>query len=381
MYRMTKISLKAAFEEGCSIITFDNWKNIFSSYLDSVIDCSDNIPYLRARAARLLEVAYYEAYLENNKRAVDMKNDLYSLFDNRVRLPYFFYDKSEPIRIPGKPQPSFVESIDATLDRFEFIEKIKNIFKESIESIFIGGSMAYGPFLNIRDSQPASDIDLIIVVGDEFFRECNWRCITRSSLLFKDDRESFERHSLDFRHLLESGAADTLSHRFDAVGLSFDISAHFIPKSFFKLLYLERLGEDLNDNKDVNVIIRDFRTDPFEPLKLDRFALDGEVFRYDVPCEVYRNGFLVSLPGYFIRQRKWYQGIYHQIVQPQVVTVVDFSQNEMTLKEYYKIMKMRLNQEKTEFGEADFRNANTRTPILALDRYDYFPQIRRLTIG
>jgi predicted nucleotidyltransferase len=378
---MNRQFMDAVFLEGHDVITLGNWQATFLSYLEYAYEYTGTERrQFKAQAARLLEQAYFNGYIASGMSASAMKADLYSLLSEGVRIPSFFYDRSDTIGLPGKPQPSFEESISATFSRLEIMEKIKDIFKDSVEAIFAGGSMAYGPFFNIRGGLGGSDIDLIVVVDDNnFFKKGVLQKNSQSRLLLRKDRELFEYYGLKFRKLQIDGLADTFSHRFDTIDRDFDISVHFIPRPFFVELYVAQLTKDLFSDQDITFIVRDFRGKPFEYLRHDRSALDGSIHSFDVLSRMYEDGFLVNLPGYFIDHEKWYQGNYHQVTQPQVVTLYDRSNCEAILAEHYGMMQERLAQERLKFEHVDFLNAHVRAPIFAPDRYDFFPTIRRLT--
>ncbi|HMB65913.1 MAG TPA: hypothetical protein VKO42_03470, partial [Patescibacteria group bacterium] len=91
--------------------------------------------------------------------------------------------------LQGKRIPGLAECCRATLIRLEALQDLSDQLG-NIEGMIVGGSVSYGRFYNIRDSQEdSSDIDVILVANNE--REIE--PLVRASFLDAENRKLFRK--------------------------------------------------------------------------------------------------------------------------------------------------------------------------------------------
>lgn len=86
--------------------------------------------------------------------------------DNSALPAYFSIPRGV---IFDKQQPLLWEAIYETVKRLRFIERFSAQLPEEVAGIICGGSMSYGRFYNIRGGKDPSDIDMFVIVDNEFF--------------------------------------------------------------------------------------------------------------------------------------------------------------------------------------------------------------------
>jgi len=100
--------------------------------------------------AALCERAYYTAaYGKTNNVRLNFERQLKEII-KFTSLPKFL--SCLGLVICGKRQPSFIESVIPTLERFRVMERLPEVFGIGIDLIIIGGSMSYIPFFGIREN-------------------------------------------------------------------------------------------------------------------------------------------------------------------------------------------------------------------------------------
>ena len=105
----------------------------------------------------------------------------------------------------GKKQPAVIDSIEPTFDRFRVLEELPDIFDDAIDSIVLGGSMSYVPFLGVRSdyaNNDFSDIDLIFIQSDSFFNKTSWNSFRKAKTLYSDDKEIFLKRVNEYKRLI-----------------------------------------------------------------------------------------------------------------------------------------------------------------------------------
>lgn len=102
--------------------------------------------------------------------------------------------------------PNFSESLLATLERFQVLEETEEVFLNIVDGIIVGGSLAYGPFYNVRageDKTVSSDIDMIMIIGDDFLDEKAWSAFENYKIFSETEKASFKKRRDVFLNLKE----------------------------------------------------------------------------------------------------------------------------------------------------------------------------------
>ena len=128
--------------------------------------------------------------------------------------------------------PNITEGVNATLSRFETLEKI-NKFLSFTDGFVYGGSLSYGPFYSVRDGKDASNIDILSVVdfSNVNFDEINYSYA--STFIENNSLELFKKRLLEFREDGFCKAYDaSFSHRLNIEDKNFQVNIHFISPKF-----------------------------------------------------------------------------------------------------------------------------------------------------
>ena len=135
--------------------------DLMTSSIDRIIHRDRKLPLSLARAcvAKLLD----EAYNRSSVGSEAFINTVHNSFAAIGGIPDDL-NSFELINLPGKRQPSLMESLEATPQRYELLNQIRANLGMTA---FYGGSMAYGPFYNVRGGADASDLDVVVVFDEE----------------------------------------------------------------------------------------------------------------------------------------------------------------------------------------------------------------------
>jgi len=357
-------------------ISDKNWNDKLSSYLENIKSFSGNAKEERMIAgwvAALCERAYYVSAHKKNE-------DVRSNFANRLKditnpalLPKFLtYSGSV---ICGKQQPSLVETIAPTLERFEVMELLPEVFGKGIDSIIVGGSMSYIPFFGIRENlkiNDFSDIDTLIVINDDFFNESSWSNFIKSNIFPESDKNIFLDRIKIFQKLYSKNQADVFSQRFSVIGRPFTISNHFLTRSVFKRMVDTDLKMALQTKKDMQYVMRDFRVDPFRHPCHARHTFDGDRFESTIDGHTTEfGGFISDMPGFIISNGKFYPGVYQTVISPGLLTFYDNTGETRKLaKKFEKTLYNEVERERKRFPAATYARAHNRFDIFPYGRYE-----------
>lgn len=221
----------------------------------------------------------------------------------------------------GKKQPAVIDSIDPTFNRFRVLEELPNIFGDTIDSIILGGSMSYVPFLGVRNdhvNNDYSDIDLIFIQNDSFFNKSSWNNFRKAKALYLDDKKIFLKRVNEYKRLFNEDRADIISQRFKIKGEKYTISIHFFPKTLFKKLVNDELLKKIKTMDECNYPVRNYRTDAFYHPCQARLSFDGSRIESGIWPESsnIKYGHIVSTSGFTIENKKLYPGPFLTVVLP-----------------------------------------------------------------
>lgn len=357
-------------------ISDKNWYSKLSSYIENIKSFSGNAEEKRMIAgwmAALCERAYYiSAYKKDTKTRFTFATRLEKLM-NSASLPKSLTCPG-PV-ICGKRQPSLIKTITPTLDRFDVIEQLPEVFGNSIDSIIIGGSMSYIPFFGIRENQKIkdfSDIDTLIVINDDFFKKSSWIKFIKSDLFPDSDKKIFLNRIKIFQKLYLRNKADVFSQRFSIIGKGFTISNHFLTRSVFSRMIDTDLRKALRTKKDTQYIMRDFRTDPFRHPCHARHTFNGNRFESTIDGhDVKLGGFISDMPGFIISNSKFYPGVYQTVISPGLLTFYDRTgETRKLVKKFEKILYREVDNERKKFPTASYAKAHNRYDIFPPGRYN-----------
>lgn len=356
-----------------NLVDNENWQDVLARCINLTerFNPEGQERKLKASFAKVLEHTYH-LYRQNDRGAVDFAQDLNSLLRDNP-LPEFLTEPESGNLLPGKRQPSLQESIEATLDRYHFIEQLPAAFGEKADGIIIGGSMSYGPFFNVRSGEDSSDIDAIVVMDESFLESDDWQGFNDAAILTEEEKQLFLERKEIFKAMHEKGEADILSQRFTARDGDFNMSTHFFPLSTFEAVHASGLARDLRANRDTVAELRDYKPALFERDKADHQGFDGSSVDYILPPqEEVENGFIATIPAYVVNNEQFYPGLYQCLSLPESLVAYDRSgETSRITNEFDELVANRLEEEKILNPASILLNAYPRRIILAPGRYNH----------
>ncbi len=368
--------LHTLFKKRYENMTAENWYEQLASYINEMLPFSVDPTHERmvvGWVAALCEHAYYSAaYRKPVEVRLDFEHNLKKILAS-IRLPELL--TRQGLIICGKRQPSFVESISPTLERFHVMEALPEIFGDAIDSIIIGGSMSYAPFFSVRGNQidkDVSDIDALVVINSYFFKKSSWKKFTVSKLFPVIEKEKFLGRIKIFQRLLRTDAADVFSQRFSVCEKSFTVSIHFMTTSVFKQMVNTDLVKSLRTRSDTHHILRDFRIDIFTHPCHARHTFNNERIESMIDGhEISPGGFISSMPSYIISNGKFYPGVYHTVISPAFLVFYDHTGETIKLiKKFENILYKEVNFVRRKFPSATYAKAHNRYDIFAPGRFE-----------
>jgi hypothetical protein len=355
------------------LLNQQNWTDIVGGFLKIIprrvhSDLSKRI--LCGWLATLCEKSYYEVVHLNHETPGDsFKKELMRLVQKEV-LPEYL-TQSGPV-LCGKKQPSFIESILPTLNRYEVMELVSKRFNVGVKSFIVGGSMSYGPFYSVRgdgDTGEVSDIDGIIVFDDEFFGF--EQTILADEVFIPEEMSLFVKRLKLFRQLFKDGKADLLSQRFSIKGKDFTVSLHFFPISVFADITTGLIVEAIKERKDTEHILKDFRVNPFTHPCMATNSFMATRRESVVTGYAVDGGYISHMPGYAISRGVLFLGAYHTVIYPAFLlfynkdTIVSECVGKFEKLLYSEVEKLRL-----KYPFASYNKGHNRYDIFAPGRYE-----------
>jgi hypothetical protein len=367
-------NLYLEFKKTLDQITSENWKDKFSLFLDTIIEFECKSEEQRIVLGWLSSICEKIYFAIAHKKDLHIRNKFEEDFKEIIsskNLPKFMYLLG-PV-LCGKRQPSFVESIDSTFERYRVMEELSNIFGPGVEGIIIGGSMSYGPFYSVRDNildKDFSDIDGLVVVNDSFFDDGHLSLLS-NTVFRKVDNELFSERVKLFKKLFKSGFADVLSQRFFVQNKYFNVSLHFFPKTVFEKMVYTDLKETLNQRVDFNYVMKDFRIDDFTHPCLARHTFNGGRYESVVENSTTEKGYISLMPGFTFVSGKLYPGVYHTVIYPSFLVFYDKNGYVTDIvKKFEKMIYMEVESMRKDFPYSTYSKAHNRYDIFAPGRFE-----------
>ncbi len=368
--------LHTVFKTQYDKMSKENWQNRIKSYLKKVINFSSNSQDQRMVAgwlAALCERAYYiVAHGKSINIRLEFEQQLKDILHS-TSLPKFLTSPNQIIC--GKRQPSFIACISPTFDRFQVMENLPKIFGNCMDSIIIGGSMSYVPFLGIRENKKEkdySDIDALIIINDAFFKKSSWKKFLKNDLFLINEKEEFLNRINIFQKLLQANTADIFSQRFSVNNKSFTVSPHFLTLSVFRKMVYTDLNKFLLAKKDIHYILRDFRANRFTHPCHARHTFNGERIESVIDGKnLDTGGYISNMPGFTISNGKLYPGVYHTVISPSFLVFYDRTKKVSKLVGKFKnILYKEVKKNQKESSIATYSKAHNRYEIFAPGRFE-----------
>jgi hypothetical protein len=258
-----------------------------------------------------------EDWQKNGKSILDLKKEVSSFFESKDNLPDFFKDvRPEQLE---KKQPSVIESIQETLERFEMMEQLESVFEKPCKGIIVGGSLSYGPFYNVRAEKKdsgSSDIDAIFVL-DQNSTDDDWEDFLRCPHFSEVDKQRFiSRKNIFFESLLPNDEATILSQKFRLREKDYDISIHFFTDEALDDMLSNDIAKE-TDGDDRVVVLKDYKSKSLPHAVCSQTNFDGTPYDYIVPEQKsIDKGVITEIPAYIISNHKFHPGIYQNLVLP-----------------------------------------------------------------
>lgn len=353
---ITKMNrIRQQVTEKIKLITPQNWTELFTEIvqiIQSFNHAGNYSSYIRDWLSLYLEEVYFCHRAQKISAGMFADNLKTLLSSGKICFPDFL-SIPQPTAL-DKRQPSFWESTEATLERYQVLEKIEQAFVPPIEGIIVGGSMSYGPFYNIRknlDNTGSSDIDTILIMSSENF-SIDENLLAASGLFYPEDIALFLKRIPNFKKLYEQGDAEIMSQKFRIKNTDFDASLHFFTKCSLAKMLGTIVEDNITEHSDEIFIIKDYKAKPFtHPICLQR-GFDNSLHRYEVPTQtpIEDGGVITLLPNYATAGGKFYPGIYQNLVSPRFKVFADTTGETTTITQNFKeIMSRQLERERQKF--------------------------------
>jgi hypothetical protein len=324
--------------------------------------------------AAICEQSYYLAAHEKDlQMRVQFEKTLKDIF-NTCSLPRCLSESK--LVLCGKKQPTPIESIEPTFDRFRVLEDLPNIFAGTIDALILGGSMSYVPFLGVRSDfidNDFSDIDLIFIQSDSFFDKNTWGIFIKEMSLYSGEKKLFLKRVDEYKKLLDEGKADILSQRFKIKGKKYTVSTHFFPKKIFKKLVSSELKKRLLTMDEYDHPVRDYRIDAFNHPCQARLSFDGSRIESGVwsDSDNLKYGHIATVSGFTIKNKKLYPGPYLTVISPAFK--IFYTKNSFAkeyVREFKKILEEQVFQMSVYSSKVSYAKAHNRYYLFCPGRYD-----------
>ena len=346
-----------------------NYADTFANRAETVyrqLPPSATLHLARSSFAALLLEAHKEARISEKSHS-EFGDEIKEVIET-LTIPTFTEIDSES-DLPGKRQPTLLESLDATVERYAAIDRLEGVFSGSADAMIYGGSMKYGPFLNVRSGTDASDIDAIVFTGKNTLGDIDWRGIMETDLFDETDLITFFARMGLQRNLYENGLIDITSQRFSIAHGGYTMSTHFVPVDFIDEAY--PTDTDKPAETTYHKYIRDYKERAFERTHVTNYGMtrnEHTIPVYNTPAQ---GGFIASNPAYSIIGSRYVPGMYQNLVLPDAKFI--FGSNSKAgehLAKFASFASEREEEEKLTHPDASIRNTEPRLPILPQDVSD-----------
>lgn len=364
------------YETSKQLIREQDWPNAVAEFIegmDGSIPSLDHEELAKGLLARLFEKAY-QLNRAHHKTTEDFSLRVFGVLSRLDHIPECLTQAKQ--RSLSKRRPSFFESLEGTMVRYSFIERLPEAFEGLADGIVVGGSVAYGPFFSVRNGgrlhHDPSDVDVLVALKDGSIGEGDIKALLDSDRLGEADRDAFARRFPIFAEMQAAGEADAVSQRFDITDRDFNMSVHFMSLDILKRMNVVQLEQDLEDGRDTIFAVRDYKPKRFEHPVCRQRTFDGSAYEYKVPGQVpVEGGLMATLPGYIVSDNRLYPGLYQNLIAPEFEVFYDETgQTTETVDGFKRIVLGCIRSELAKDRVAKVALAHTRSGIFAPGRYD-----------
>lgn len=372
---VTRINeLRGDFKRTHDQLQAGQWKDPLREFIESIDARHSDVRQkrlVRSWVSRIVEKAYYLERSNTKMRAEEFGAEVAMVLRSIPSVPDVLEKAGEIIG--GKRQPSFIESMELTIDHLKFVERLPETFGSAVDAMIVGGSLNYGPFFNIRaniDASGSSDIDVLFITGSGFTNPEVWSSFIESELFDTQDKNIFLERKRIFERLRFS-EADVFSHKFLAPGQDFVISAHFFSPELFERMNGGELKEHLSSRADAVIAMRDYKPKKFEYSECAQRTFDGSIYTYRVPPqEAVEGGYIARLPAYIISNSSFFPGLYQNLISPEFSVFYDGSgKTTGVVREFQQIVLQEIEHMKERSPFAALSLSHFRREVLAPERY------------
>ena len=360
------------FRAGYDRINENNWADVVRSFLKIIpntVTSDFSKRMICGWLSSLCDKAYYTVVHEKEMVNKDYFKEMLIRLTQDHSLPEYL-SQDGPV-LCGKRQPSFIDSIAPTFERYEVMEFLSKRFSTS-KAIIIGGSMSYGPFYSVRgnpDTGEVSDIDGLVIIDETFFdfEEKN----NADEIFSLEEIELFAKRLKIFKRLLSEDKADILSQRFSVKNKDFTVSLHFFPMSIFADITTGSIVKVLSDRQDREYFIKDYRLDPFTHPCLAQNSFIATRHESLVTGYVIDEGYISRMPGYTVAKGILFPGPYHTVIYPAFLIFYD-KDGAVTqcVKKFEAFLYEEVQKQRQEYPFASYNKSHNRYDIFAPGRYE-----------
>lgn len=336
------------------------------------MDYTHAYPHLRGRELRrhVLRKYFKLSIKIIVKVAADLGvlGKLLKLYCRSKSIPDYIDSEDVEVVYPGKRLPTAAEAVWATLDRYEVIDSLHDIFSPYTRCAIYGGSMSHGPFFNVRSGSDASDIDLIMAINDQALTIDEWSAANNSEYLAEGDRRTFAGRLAIFRELNETRQAELISQRFNTKDGKFNLSIHFMTQAAIEKTYGSTFVEKIGDKTAANYVVklRDYKAMAFERQSCTNFDCSGNKYDARVKNTAVPGGFVARIPAYAVVAGRYVPSLYQCLALPNatVAYAIDGVMQNITTN-FHDAVRDRVDYERYWYdSEASLVLSNPRRAIL-----------------
>lgn len=288
-------------------------------------------------------------------------------------LPQPLKQKGE--NILGKEQPSLVEAVVETAKRLLFVDRLATNLPQSVRGIIVGGSLAYGPFYNVRGMPNSSDLDAFYIVSQDFFTgEDPKKAISEQRGFTQESSEDFARRARLFPSMQAEGKASLLSVKSPVD--DYLASIKVMPVDIFIEEFDTKLKRVIDENIDVALGIKDYKQGPYFASVYNQFSFLHEPYYFHMDEEYpSEGGAVTNLPCIIMADGHLHTGQHHNHLIPRAQ--IEYDRDGTTtraMRQFRRHIYGRLQQEREVSDhpeQLELINALDRKPLLSPQMLTY----------
>lgn len=290
----------------------------------------------------------------------------------------------EPLRQKGetiqeKEQPALVEAVVETAKRLLFVDRLVTNLPPTVMGVIVGGSLAYGPFYNVRGTPNSSDLDVFYIVSHDFFMgEDPKKAISEQRGFTQESSEDFVRRAHLFPRLRDESKASLLSVKSPVD--DYLASIKVIPADTFIDEFDTKLKTVIDIGEDVVLGIKDYKQGPYFASLYNQFSFLHEPYYFHMDEEYPpEGGAITNLPCIIMVDGHLHTGQHHNHLIPRAQ--IEYDRNGSTthaMRQFRRHIYGRLQQERETSDhpeQLELINALDRKPLLSPQMLSYARKI------